>query len=103
MRTVSFTEARRDLSALLREVESGGEIVITRGGRPVARLIAGAADLDPARAQAGGMEAARVRLAALTPVEVGESSAEVVMAEREARDDALSQLSVAGPGGDAGG
>lgn len=80
MRTVSFTEARRDLSALLREVESGGEIVITRGGRPVARLVAGAV----------GMEALRAQLAALPPVEVGENAADAVRAAREDRDDVLS-------------
>ncbi|WP_397401778.1 type II toxin-antitoxin system Phd/YefM family antitoxin [Phenylobacterium sp.] len=83
MRTVSFTEARRDLSALLREVESGGEIVITRGGRPVARLVAGAPDLDPTGAQAAGMEAVRARLAAVPPVVPVITSADLVRADRD--------------------
>ena len=83
MRKVSFTEARRDLSALLRDVESGGVIVITRGGRPVARLIAGAANLDPAGAQAAGMEAVRARLAAVPSVVPDTTSAELVRADRD--------------------
>ncbi|KAF0174653.1 MAG: hypothetical protein FD124_1067 [Alphaproteobacteria bacterium] len=38
MREVGVLEAKTHLSALLDEVEAGGEIVITRHGRPVARL-----------------------------------------------------------------
>jgi prevent-host-death family protein len=40
-RTVSATEAKAKLLALLDEVESGEEIEITRHGRPVARLVPG--------------------------------------------------------------
>ncbi len=32
-------EAKTRLSELLREVEAGGEVVVTRGGRAVARLV----------------------------------------------------------------
>lgn len=37
--TREVDEAAKDLSSLLTEVESGTEIVITRAGRPIARLI----------------------------------------------------------------
>lgn len=40
MRMVGAFEAKNKLSELLDEVERGGEIVITRRGKPVARLIA---------------------------------------------------------------
>jgi prevent-host-death family protein len=36
--TVSAFDAKTHLSRLLQEVESGGSIVITRRGKPVARL-----------------------------------------------------------------
>ena len=36
---VSVHEAKTHLSRLLRRVESGEEIVIARGGRPIARLV----------------------------------------------------------------
>lgn len=39
MQTVSVHEARERLSALLQAVEAGEEIVITRRGHPVARLV----------------------------------------------------------------
>jgi antitoxin (DNA-binding transcriptional repressor) of toxin-antitoxin stability system len=39
MRTVNATTAKRTLGALLDAVELGEVIVITRGGRPIARLI----------------------------------------------------------------
>ena len=42
MRTVGAFEAKNKLSELLDEVERGGEIVITRHGKPVARLVASA-------------------------------------------------------------
>lgn len=38
-KTVSATEAKARILALLDEVESGEEIEITRHGRPVARLV----------------------------------------------------------------
>jgi prevent-host-death family protein len=38
-RTVNVYEAKTKLSALLAEVETGGEIVIARAGRPIARLV----------------------------------------------------------------
>jgi len=39
MRTVSLSEARSRLSQLLRQVEKGEEIVITRRGKPIVRII----------------------------------------------------------------
>ena len=39
MRTVGLSEAKAQLSALLDAVESGDEVVITRRGLPVARLV----------------------------------------------------------------
>lgn len=40
MKTVNVHEAKTTLSALLAEVEQGGEVVIARNGVPVARLVA---------------------------------------------------------------
>lgn len=40
MRTVGLAEAKAQLSALLDAVEAGDEVVITRRGHAVARLIA---------------------------------------------------------------
>jgi prevent-host-death family protein len=39
MRTVGAFEAKNKFSELLDEVERGGEVVITRHGKPVARLV----------------------------------------------------------------
>lgn len=39
MGTVNLAQAKAGLSALLNAVEAGEELVITRRGRPVARLI----------------------------------------------------------------
>jgi prevent-host-death family protein len=39
MRVVGVHEAKTHLSRLLRRVAAGEEIVIARGGRPVARLV----------------------------------------------------------------
>ena len=38
MHTVGVFEAKNRLTALLDEVEDGGEVIITRRGRPIARL-----------------------------------------------------------------
>ena len=47
MRTVGAFEAKTHLAALLDEVDAGGQITITRHGRPVARLVP-PNDLPPA-------------------------------------------------------
>lgn len=39
MTEVGVHEAKTRLSELLREVEAGGDVVVTRGGRAVARLV----------------------------------------------------------------
>jgi prevent-host-death family protein len=39
MTSVGMHEAKTRLSELVAEVEAGGEVVITRRGRPVARLV----------------------------------------------------------------
>lgn len=48
---VSAYEARNRLSALLTRVEAGEEVVITRRGRPVARLIPAIARHDRVEAK----------------------------------------------------
>jgi antitoxin (DNA-binding transcriptional repressor) of toxin-antitoxin stability system len=39
MASVSVHEAKTNLSRLIAQVEAGGEVVITRNNRPVARLV----------------------------------------------------------------
>ena len=39
MSTVNVHDAKTNLSKLLAEVERGGEVVIARNGKPVARLV----------------------------------------------------------------
>jgi prevent-host-death family protein len=40
IKTVGMHEAKTQLSRLVRDLEGGDEVVITRGGTPVARLVA---------------------------------------------------------------
>jgi prevent-host-death family protein len=40
MKTATVADAKSHLSALLADIEAGEEVVITRRGKPVARLIA---------------------------------------------------------------
>jgi len=40
MITVTITEAKRDLSRLLKLVEDGEEVIITRRGVPIAKIVA---------------------------------------------------------------
>jgi prevent-host-death family protein len=49
--TVNTHEAKTHLSRLLAEVEAGGEVIIARAGKPVARLVA--ADGTAPRIQLG--------------------------------------------------
>ncbi len=60
MHTVGVFEAKNRLTALLDEVEGGAEILITRRGKPVARLVAANTgfDRDKARRAADGLRAA---------------------------------------------
>ena len=51
MREVGAFEAKNTLGALLDLVERGEEVVITRRGRPVARLVREPAKIDRARAR----------------------------------------------------
>ena len=44
MRTVSLMTANQQFSRLIREVEAGEDVVITRRGRPIARLVPHRAD-----------------------------------------------------------
>ena len=53
MRTIGAFEAKDTLGSLLDHVERGEEVVITRRGRPVARLVREATGVDrPAARQA---------------------------------------------------
>lgn len=47
MKHVGIFEAKTHLSSLLEEVEKGGEIVITRHGKPVAKLVRAEERLSP--------------------------------------------------------
>lgn len=60
MHTVGVFEAKNRLTALLDEVEGGAEVVITRRGKPVARLVPAEAGFnrDKARRAAEGLRAA---------------------------------------------
>lgn len=44
MRTVSLMTANQEFSRLIRDVERGEDIVITRRGRPIAKLVPHSAD-----------------------------------------------------------
>lgn len=46
MKHVGIFEAKTHLSSLLEEVEKGGEVTITRHGKPVARLVQANAELS---------------------------------------------------------
>jgi prevent-host-death family protein len=52
MTEIGAFEAKNKLSALLDRVEQGEEIVITRHGRPVARLVPTNGGIDRSQAQA---------------------------------------------------
>jgi prevent-host-death family protein len=52
MLEIGAFEAKNTLGSLLDRVEQGEEIVITRHGRPVARLVPNAGGIDRAQARA---------------------------------------------------
>lgn len=52
MREIGAFEAKNTLGALLDRVEKGEEIIITRHGKPVARLVSSGGGLDRAKSRA---------------------------------------------------
>jgi prevent-host-death family protein len=50
-RLIGAFEAKNKLSALLDEVELGGEVTITRHGKPVARLVPATGGVDREKAK----------------------------------------------------
>ena len=60
MHMVGVFEAKNRLTALLDEVENGGEVIITRRGKPIARLapVDGSHNRAKARAAAEGLRTA---------------------------------------------
>ena len=66
MREIGAFEAKNKLGSLLDRVEQGEEIVITRHGKPVARLVssAGAIDREKAREAAERIRKRAKRLSA---------------------------------------
>jgi len=66
MTEIGAFEAKNTLGSLLDRVEQGEEIVITRRGKPVARLIpsSGGIDREQARAAAGRIRSRASRLKA---------------------------------------
>lgn len=63
MREVGVLEAKTNLSSLLDAVEQGGEdIVITRHGKPIARLSSAAGEASRARKLSGAELSERFRL-----------------------------------------
>jgi len=79
MRTITLADAKARLSAVIDQVEAGEEVVITRRGKAVARIVAesGRLQTDPRRVLA----AQRKFLAAQSPQD--ESSIAVVRKMRE--------------------
>jgi prevent-host-death family protein len=80
MQEIGAFEAKNKLAALLDRVERGEEIVITRHGRPVARLVPSGAKMDESEAQAA-VERIRARARKLKG---GEFDWETFKADRDA-------------------
>ena len=51
MQVVGVFDAKTRLTALLDEVERGGEVLITRRGKPIARLVPAETGFDRAKAR----------------------------------------------------
>ena len=62
--TVSINAAQNDLSSLIDQAAAGEDVVISRSGKPVARLVA----VQPARKARNGGAAARAADAGIDPL-----------------------------------
>ena len=58
-KTVNVHEAKTHLSRLLADVERGGEVIIARAGRPIARLVA----VEAAQNRELGLERGKIWIA----------------------------------------
>lgn len=79
MKEIGAFEAKNTLGALLERVERGEEIVITRHGRPVARLVPASGAIDRAQVRTAA-ERIRARAQTLRP---GGFDWEVLRADRD--------------------
>ncbi len=61
MHEVGAFEAKNNLAALLDEVERGDEVLITRRGKPVARLVPAASGFDRQKARRAAQELLEAR------------------------------------------
>jgi prevent-host-death family protein len=72
-KTITLREANQAFARCVREVEAGAEYLITRNGRPVARLVPATADqprpLSPA--QEAALARTRARMATGWPIGAG--------------------------------
>jgi prevent-host-death family protein len=59
---VSLRQANQQLSRLIRDVEGGLEVLITRRGKPVARVVPVAPERRLTKAQAAALERTRRRM-----------------------------------------
>ena len=86
-KTITLREANQGFSRCIREVESGGDFVITRNGRPVAKLtpISGRRVLTPEQQEA--VERTRARMEKGWPLGIGKFNRDEIYEERVARYD----------------
>ena len=61
MKHVGIFEAKTHLSSLLDEVEKGGEVTITRHGKPVAKLVQVTSEFSPEEIERRRQAIARLR------------------------------------------
>jgi len=78
-KTISITEVKNRLTQLVREVEDGVEITVTRGDRPVVMLIS----VDEYRALKRQVAASRLRELREELVETGVRAEEIYRESRE--------------------
>ena len=77
MRTITVDEARAEFPQVLREVEAGGEVIIARDEKPIARLVPVTASPTHRRPKVGELRSAPFSIpdeafAPLTPDELKE-------------------------------
>lgn len=50
MKVKNISQAKSELSALIEEVQKGGEVILAKAGKPVARLVAYSGAVSPRKA-----------------------------------------------------